>query len=223
MKTSMIALVLAMVAIPVFAHKGRGNEKDVCDRVNKVDKWMHDSLDLTAEQGTKITAINQEACVKLKAAMEKAGGDREKFKPEAKAIMQSAREAWKGVLTPAQTEKMKARAKAHGKGKGGPGAHHGPKGDMGAKMTERMKTELSLTEAQVPQVLAANTEFANRMKGLKEKKDAGTDKETLKKEMKLVREEHQTKLKGILTAEQLTRLEQLREEHKKKRQEGKGK
>jgi Spy/CpxP family protein refolding chaperone len=95
---------------------------------------------------------------------------------------------------------------------GPPNAEHpGPNPEeMAKKMTEWMKTELSLTNDQTPKVEKINLSYANRMKEIMEQ---------MHKQMKSLEDEKLKEMGNVLTKEQLTKLEAKKEEMKGQRKE----
>lgn len=80
-------------------------------------------------------------------------------------------------------------------------------------MSDKMKTELTLTDEQYQKVQAINLDFATKTKDIKKE---GADKSTWAEKIKPLEEERTTALKGILTPEQFTRYEARKEEMKGK-------
>jgi periplasmic protein CpxP/Spy len=64
----------------------------------------------------------------------------------------------------------------------------------------KLKTELTLTEEQVPKVKAITIDKINKVTAAHKKN--GADKNRLQAANKLIQEEYETALKGILTEEQ---------------------
>jgi len=87
-------------------------------------------------------------------------------------------------------------------------------GERSERQLEKMKAELGLTETQVSQLTAINTEYAAKMKAAKE---AATDKEANRATCNNLRTEKTAAVKGILNTEQLAKFETIKSEHKGKR------
>lgn len=81
------------------------------------------------------------------------------------------------------------------------------------KRTEKMKTELTLSDAQTSEIYAINLEHITEMDKLREEQKA------LREKMKAEKEEARAKIKAVLTAEQNVIFDQKAEEHKKKQEE----
>ena len=80
-------------------------------------------------------------------------------------------------------------------------------------MTDKMKTELTLTDDQYQKVQAINLDFATKSKDLR--KD-GADKGSWAEKMKPLDEERTTALKGVLTPDQFTKYESMKNSMKGK-------
>lgn len=76
------------------------------------------------------------------------------------------------------------------------------------QMTERLATELELTEAQKKQVLAINMEYAKKREAEMEARKA--EMEARKKE----HQEHESKIQVILTEDQKAKWVELKDERK---------
>lgn len=83
-----------------------------------------------------------------------------------------------------------------------------------AKMiSDKMKTELALTDEQYQKVQVINLDFATKSKDIKKE---GTDKSAWAEKIKPLDEERTTALKGILTPEQFAKYESMKENMKSK-------
>ncbi len=98
--------------------------------------------------------------------------------------------------------------------------------EKATKMTDKMKTRYTLTDAQYPQVYAINLETINARKAVRESAD---DKPAKAAKMKTIRQDYDAKLKGVLTADQYAQWSKDREDakakviEKRKQNKGKGK
>jgi hypothetical protein len=91
--------------------------------------------------------------------------------------------------------------------------HSQEKSDLARKMTDKMKTALSLTDEQYPKVLAANEQFAAQMAALK---DGGGSRLSKLKKLKAMDSERDKALKTVLTeAQYATFVEQKKENRTK--------
>lgn len=204
----MIVVLLALGTGLAMA-KGRGPGKP-CERIEGLQQWMKDSLSLSSDQQGKIKTINDSACARIQRARQASGGDREAAKTAVQGIMKDTRKAYEGVLTPDQQNKLKAHMKA--------GKKHEKKeltpAQRADKMTAKMTTDLSLTEAQIPQVKAANLELATRMEAMKQRKSSGAGKDELKGLAQSIRKEYDAKITAVLTASQKATWDKLKAERK---------
>ena len=102
--------------------------------------------------------------------------------------------------------------KGQGKGKGQASQEERrPKSpeEQAERRTKKMVERYQLNDKQAGLLKAANLEFAQGMRALPKGKD---NKEARRPQAKALREAHQAKIKGILTAEQYARLEADRKE-----------
>jgi periplasmic protein CpxP/Spy len=93
--------------------------------------------------------------------------------------------------------------------------------EKATKITNRLKTELALTDEQTPKVNQATLSRINQVAAAKTK--AGDDKKIFGQERKKIFQSWETEMKGILTADQYKTYLVKKEEKKKKIQENKGK
>lgn len=92
--------------------------------------------------------------------------------------------------------------------------------ERATKVADKMKTNLSLTDSQYKSVYDIYYNHFNEMSTMKEKVDRSTDE--FKSERKQKREALKKSLSGVLTSEQIQKMEDNRKKHKEKRK-GKGK
>lgn len=84
--------------------------------------------------------------------------------------------------------------------------------DRADKFNEYMKKELSLTDDQYAKVKSINQTFGERFRNLR--RDSTTSKEAARAEMKKIRDEHATALKGVLTDKQYEQWTALKKSRK---------
>jgi hypothetical protein len=91
--------------------------------------------------------------------------------------------------------------------------HSQEKSDLARKMTDKMKTALSLTDEQYPKVLAANEQFATQMAALK---DGGGGRLSKLKKLKAMDSERDKALRTVLTEAQYATFVQQKKENRAK-------
>jgi Spy/CpxP family protein refolding chaperone len=224
MKTSFKLFTLSFIfllgAATASAQRG-GGEKDAAQMAEKQTERMTQQLSLTETQAAQVLKINQAFSEKMKTS------DKEDSEAR-KTIRAEHDQAIKGVLTAEQLTKMEAdrskmkenrqegkakMAGGHpsraGQTKGGQSNQEGSLSrggertpeNMADKQTARMTQELSLTDKQVEKVRSINLEFASKMAAMRE---GGEPDRTAMKELQSA---HKTSLKGVLTAEQVKKME----------------
>lgn len=129
------------------------------------------------------------------------------------------------TASPNANEQGKSKS-AKSKGKGGKGKGQEKKNmtpeERADKVSNRMKTELGLTDDQATKVKAITLTRATKMAEIRTKaKTEGADKTALKAERKATHQAWEADLKGIVSAEQFAKYQAKKEERKKKLEERK--
>jgi len=117
------------------------------------------------------------------------------------------------------TQAQQAKSKGNGNGNGQQKGQNLTPDQKADKITARLKTELSLTDAQVPQVKQATLTRINQAADAKTK--AGADKQALGQQRKQIFQSWETQMKGILTPDQYNTYLAKKEEKKKQMQQRK--
>lgn len=95
--------------------------------------------------------------------------------------------------------------------------------EMANRKADKLKTELGLSDDQRGKVYTVFLDKINKREAIQAKYKDSKDKKAMKAEMKTVEETAETNLKGILTTEQFTKWQTLREERKQQHKDKKGK
>jgi Spy/CpxP family protein refolding chaperone len=218
MKSALLTLLLATMFTAVQAQRGGGPDKDPADRAEHQTAKMTEKLGLSADQVTKVKAINLKYAEKAKAnhdaAKAKNADAREAMRTEHDAELSK-------VLTKEQAEKWKAM-KPDGKGKemkghGGGGPDKDP-ADRAARQTAKMTEQLGLNADQTAKVKAINEQFAEKAKASHEANKG--DKAKDKAAHEALRKEHDAALAKVLTKEQAAKWEQQKAERGDKKGKG---
>lgn len=80
-------------------------------------------------------------------------------------------------------------------------------GNVREMMKQRLKDSLQLTTAQIDSVTAIQQEYQPRIRQLRT--DTNLDEESKKTEITTIRKEIRTRLKTVLSEEQITKLEEM--------------
>lgn len=86
--------------------------------------------------------------------------------------------------------------------------------DKAAHRTERLTKELALTPDQASKVKALLIQQDEQVQALKTKHANNADKAVLKQELQTTHEQNEAALKQVLTAEQITKYEELKAQKK---------
>jgi protein CpxP len=106
---------LTLVATIGFTTLTAQSREHGCKRLQKVEQFMKDSLQLSADQQAKIKVLHDSACVKIHKSREEAKGDKEAMKTGNKAIMIGLKADYKEILTEGQLAKWREHKKATSK------------------------------------------------------------------------------------------------------------
>jgi protein CpxP len=93
--------------------------------------------------------------------------------------------------------------------------------EMANRKADKLKTELGLNDDQRGKVYSVFLDKINKSEAIRAKYKDSKDKKAMKAEMKTVEGGLETSLKGILTPEQYTKWQTLREEKKQQHKEKK--
>jgi protein CpxP len=94
---------------------------------------------------------------------------------------------------------------------------------IAGKKADKLKTELALSDEQRTQVYAVVLDKVNKTRTVKEKYKDNKDKRAMRAEMKTVQADFDSSMKGILTAEQYTKWQGIKEKQKEKHKAKHGK
>ncbi len=209
-------------------HKGKrgkghhkGGTKSSEERAAHHTERLTEKLSLNEAQATKIAAINLEFAKKADAIKE-ANEDREAGREEMNALRTEQKTVIKAVLNTEQITQFDAMKDKRGhKGKRGKGHHKGGaknSEERAAHHTERLTEKLSLNETQATKIAAINLEFAKKAEAIKA---ANKDREAGREEMNALRAEQKAAIKTVLTPEQVTQFDAMKDKRGPKGRRGK--
>lgn len=194
-KAISIVAVLLLTLGAAFAQQGahNSNDKSPEEFAKTKTERMTKKLKLTESQSKSVYSILLESAINKNEIMARYP-EMEKAQAEMKASKNESRSKVQSILTPEQKEKQKEiRQSSNKKGKG-------QKGDSDPdKMLKQMKTDLELTDQQMEELEVV---FENASKNRAEMKSKYPELEQAKKEMEKNKEDTQTQLEKVLSAEQ---------------------
>ncbi len=176
------------------ASKGKFNRSISPEKIaEKQTKRMAEKLDLTAEQKTKIQAINLKyAEDMMKARQSSAEGDRDAKRTAVREIRATKREAIAAVLTAEQRAKYEQARSPEGKAE---------------RRTSKLERNLNLDANQAAKIREINIKYAKDMAKLR---SGNLSKEERKAKMKEVFEAQDKELAAVLDADQLAKYKEKR-------------
>jgi predicted transglutaminase-like cysteine proteinase len=205
MKKSMIFFGLMMATTLMFAQR----RVDPMERATRQAENMKSEMGLDEVQFNAVKAVLEEYAAKI-TFVRRDSALSEEIKRERVAKLHHEREAsLKKVLSQEQYEKLVADRSNHAtKQRPRMTKHH-------EHYFDRMQKELSLTEEQAEKLKKINKEFGQKFRAVTS--DSTIAQEDKKARAKQVREEYRSKMKSILTEEQLKKWETLEAERKRRK------
>lgn len=164
---------------------------------------MMQELDLTADQKTKLKSIREAEKAEMKAL--KSDGKSDADRAARKQLHDKYQTQIDAVLTAEQKAKLKEE-RQETRGERGKGERIGNR--------DGMVKDLNLTAEQKTKVADINSEFKTKMETLRSNSAlSDADRRT---QMKALAEEHHTRLKAVLTPEQISKMDEKRKGRNRK-------
>lgn len=188
------------------------------ERSDRQTETMTTNLGLDKAQSEKVQGINARFNKAL-AEMRQTNLSEDERKARSKALRDQHHADLKEVLTPEQFAKMQnlvqeRRDERQGEKHSDPAKMQERAADHADKRTDAMTEDLGLNEDQTNRVHTINGTFAASVAKLR---SADQDADANKEQMKKLREQRDSELKGVLTADQYTKM---MEQRKSKNLEG---
>jgi len=220
-KIIILGLIALLTANVATAQRGeRGKTKDPVAYAQKQTERLAEKLSLTEAQVAQVSKINLAHAEKVKTA--KANGtDRSAMK----SLHTEQKAAIKAVLTSEQLAKYESMKERKGGKKGGKKGK-GKRGDkafskdpqaQAQRHTEHLTKKLSLTESQATQINQINLAYTEKMNAARTN---AADKAAAKASMKALKAEQKTAIKAILTPEQITKYDEMKDGRGKGKHKG---
>jgi protein CpxP len=189
---------------------GRGPGADPAKMAERQTERMTEVLKLSADQRTKVQAINEKYAAQMKQLHDAKTAERGAMREKMQSLRQQQNTELNTVLNAGQQatwQKESAERRGHGRfdGPRGEGRGHGRDLDPAAhagRQTARMTEVLKLTSDQCAKVEAINRKYAEQHAALRQANGSDTDREARRAKKETLRNQHQTELKNVLTAEQ---------------------
>jgi Spy/CpxP family protein refolding chaperone len=205
MKRSSLFLGLMVVSTIMFA---QGKMDPVERSARQADK-MKTELALDDVQSKAVKAINEEFALKFSNVRRDSTLSKDEKQKKMRNLHQEKDAAIGKILTPEQKEKWASqRAARTNKHRAHMGRHHGDR-------AMRMQEKLSLSDDQASKIKAIDKEFGEKFRALRS--DSTLAHEDTREKAKMLRQEHHSKTKSVLTEEQFKKWEEQKSERKRKR------
>ncbi|AFM04912.1 hypothetical protein Fleli_2547 [Bernardetia litoralis DSM 6794] len=201
-KIALLSLALFFTfSVSTYAQKHGGKHGKHHNQEEKLEK-MKTELGLSDTQVEQIKALHEKQKEESKDLRKEAREGNEESRAKMKANRAEFKAEMEKILTPEQRQKAEALR-----------AEHKDPNNRAEKRVEKMKTELSLNDAQATKVKAALVTEMTKMQALKE---AAGEEKVDKSERKALKTAFETELKSILSDEQFTKYEAIKAEKKAK-------
>jgi hypothetical protein len=195
--------VLILGAVMMTSVMTAQNSEPVKHRLNQADR-MKSVVALNDQQYSKIKSIEEQYQQKH-LELRKDTTNREQKRGSLENLRKERRKEIEAVLTPDQKSKWTAyKAEQKVQRKEQREAHH-------KKMEEEMRTKLSLTDDQQTKLREAQKEFKSQARSAK---TSVKSPEENRAAMKSLREQHETKVKSILSADQYDKWKEIKKERR---------
>lgn len=208
-------ILTTALAIVLFVGASQAQDKP---RHEKHGGKFGTELNLTAEQKAKLQNLRQEQ----KKEMEALKQNGQVSKEQRKAIHEKYKAQYDAILTPAQKEEMsKKREEWKAKGKEGKGKSFGKRGAKGnhrgdfGQQAAFFKKELNLTTDQESRLKGIFQEFQTKSKDVRS--NDNLTKEQKRMQMQSLVKQYMDQGKAVLNAEQLQKLNEMKDKRKGKR------
>ncbi len=213
-KLLLTCLLVSALSISLMAQGGQGRG------MGQMGEKIKAELNLDETQEAAWTAVNQKYMEELRGLR----GDNSMSMDEKRTQMEAIRTEWNAELSSildeeqlAKWENMKAEGQAQAQER--KGERKARNQERMAELSEKVKTELELTDEQAMQWEALNQTYTKKMKAITA--DGSLTREEQKEQLQTIQAEKTEELSQILTPEQMEEWTSMKEEGKVKMQERK--
>ena len=212
MKKVMSLAIALMFSGMLFAQRGDHRQKDPKEMATMQSEHMKKSLDLSEQQFASVQSINLKFAERMSVLRNDTTLERE-TRHQRMAELRDQKQAEIGaVLSADQKSKWETERKNFARN------HRGERGHRGdGNRNDDLKT-LGLSDEQNKKLEAADATFRSKLQNLRNEQLTVDQR---KEKVKSARDEHETNVKSILTAEQFAKWKEMKKDrsHKKLKQE----
>lgn len=191
-------LASAQTADTTNHHRGFDGRKMAMHRQGRGD-FKGPKLNLSDDQKTKLKAINEDYRKQLTDLQSNNSISLGDYKTKLAALHKSHREQVNSIYTPEQKKMLADRRQNMQK------RMH----EMGAKSLDKMKENLGLSDDQVAKIKVQREELGSKIKAIRENTDLLPEQK--REQAKQLFAQQKEQLKSVLTADQLSKLDSLRQ------------
>lgn len=185
-------------------HHDKTKHGNMQQREKMVRSYILDSLNLSGDQRNRITAIYQKSDEQVAAAKRSLKDDKDSLRNSLRQIHKNDKQSVAAILTESQKQTLKNKFGKHEKAD--------PE-KIAQRITDRMSSELNLSNEQKTKVYALNKNFAEQKQALRTKYSNPKTSDDFKKEQKQLNQNYKKELSTVLTPEQQKKFESLQKKH----------
>lgn len=199
------AFIIALTIGTVQAQKAPARQNGKMEQ-----RMAYDKLDLSADQKTKIKAINEDFRKQMTELKKQDQITVAEMKKRRQSIQENHRSQITALLTPAQKDQLsKMKTERKGKFQQGKGRR-----DEFVKNRGQWQKELNLTADQQQKVAKIRSESRTKMEALRN--DNSISQSQKKEKMHELMKDQQEDIRSVLTKEQTEKMKTLRKDHRSK-------
>lgn len=162
-----------------------------------------EKLNLTDAQKQQMKSINEDFKTRMQALNKNDNMMVKDFKAQRESLMQERKNKISAILTPEQKTQFEQLKNDRGFRGDRPGGGNRMRGNPA-----ELKSQLGLTDDQVAKIKAGSESFKQRGKAIHENQSLSADQK--KEQFETLRKEREANFKSYLTAEQITKLDQMK-------------
>lgn len=199
-------LGIAMTAFTILVSAQRQRHYDAHKSAERQTEQMKELLNLNETQYASVKQINDKYAEKADALRKEAAGERSKMRDKFQSMRRERQNELNGVLT---TEQRTKWAQYQQEKKEGRSAERRSRHDH---RQNEMWEALDLSEEQSQRMAAEQKAFMDNARQVRE--NSSLTPEARKTELKRLRDEHEAVVKGILSPDQYTKWQNMKQQQK---------
>jgi len=224
--------ILALAAF-TFSASAQVSDKNQQDNKDwKEHRGFHnrgmENLNLSDAQKQQMKSINEDFRNRMESLNKNDNMSVKDFRSQRESLMKERKDKISSILTPEQKAQFEKQDQMGGNGEFRGGKDFGDRGERGGRGfgerdggIDRLKTDLGLSDDQVTKIKASNETFFQKAKAIRENQSLSPDQK--KEQFLSLQKEREENLKTFLTADQQSKLKEMKGNWKDKQKDKEGK